>query len=122
MVGALGQNCAAGVRLVRRRRHASRTIGFHQRAAVGLLVVRYANHEDLNIDPEEGSSVCERGSPLPAPGFGNDAADAGLAIVERLWNRGVRLVAAGRTDTFVLVVDLRRRVESLLQAAGTEER
>ncbi len=122
MVGALRQNSAARVRLVRRRGHAARSIGFHERAPVRLLVVGDAHHEDLHVDAEERARVRERRSPLPRPGLRRDPPDARLPVVESLCDRGVRLVAAGRAHALVLVVDLRRRIERLLQAARAVQR
>jgi hypothetical protein len=44
-----------------------------------------------------------------------------LLVVEGLGDGGVRLVGAGRAHALVLVVDVGRGVEELLQAAGAEE-
>ena len=46
----------------------------------------------------------------------------GLLVVEGLGERGVRLVAAGRADALVLVVDVGRRIERLLEAVGPIQR
>ena len=46
----------------------------------------------------------------------------GLGVLVRLRDRGVRLVRARRGDALVLVVDVRRGIERLLEAAGAEQR
>ena len=99
-----------------------RAVGLHQRPSVRLLVVRHAHHEDLHLDAEERAGKRERRAPLAGARLGGDLLDAGFAVVERLRDRGVRLVAAGRADAFVLVVDARRRLQRLLEAPGAEER
>jgi len=48
--------------------------------------------------------------------------DAGLAVVEGLRDRGVRLVAAGRADALVLVEDARRRIERAFEPRRAIER
>lgn len=84
-----------------------------------LLVIGHPYHEDLDIDSEEGTGKRERAAPLPCPGLRHELPDAGLAVVERLRHRGVRLVASGRRDALVLVVDARRRLQHPFQAPGT---
>ena len=113
---------AAGVRLLRRARHAARAERLHERAAVRLLVVRDPHHEDLDLDAEERAGERERRAPLPGAGLGRDPLDALALVVERLRDRGVRLVAARRRDAFVLVVDARGRLERVLEPAGAVER
>ncbi len=58
----------------------------------------------------------------PAPVSVVELLDAGLGVVPGLRHRGVRLVRAGRRDAFVLVVDLRRRAERLLEAVRADQR
>ena len=71
-------------RLVRRRGHAARSVGLHQRPPVRLLVVGDAHHEDLDVDAEQRARIGERRSPLPRPGLGRDPADARFPVVEGL--------------------------------------
>ena len=52
MIGALRENRAARLRFARGRCDATRAVGFHQRAAVRLLVVRYAHHEHLDVESD----------------------------------------------------------------------
>ena len=121
-VGITRQHVAAVVGERRGTGDARRAVGLHQRPPVGLLVVRHAHHEDLHLDAEERAGKRERRAPLAGAGLGGDLADAGFAVVERLGHRRVRLVTAGRTDALVLVVDARRRLQGLLEAAGAEQR
>src|SRR5262249_53096514 len=51
-----------------------------------------------------------------------DLPHAGVPVVEGLRDRGVRLVTAGRTHAFVLVVDARRRLKRLLESSRAKER
>ena len=122
MVLRLLQDRAPGLRLGRGRGDAARAVGLHQRAAVGLLVVRHAHHEDLDLDAEQRAGEGERRAPLAGAGLGGDLLDAGLLVVERLRHRGVGLVAAGGRDALVLVVDLGRRLQRLFQPARAEQR
>ena len=96
--------------------------GLHQGAAVGLLVVADAHHEDLALQAEEGAGHGQRRAPLAGAGLGGEALGAVLLVVKGLRDGGVGLVRAGRADALVLVVDVRGRVERLLQAARAEER
>ena len=94
----------------------------HQGAAVGLLVVADAHHEDLALHAEEGAGHGQRRAPLARAGLGGEALGAVHFVVIRLRDGGVRLVRAGRADALVLVVDVGGRVQRLLQTAGAEER
>ena len=96
--------------------------GFHQGAAVGLLVVADAHHVDLAFEAEELAGHGERGAPLAGAGFGGEAFGAFYLVVVGLRDGGVGLVRAGGADAFVLVVDVRGGIEGLLQAARAEER
>ena len=101
--------------LVRRRGDAARAVGFHQRAAVGLLIVGHAHLEDGHVDAEQRAGEGERGAPLASAGLGGEPLDARLLVVPSLRHRRVRLVRAGRRDALILVVDLGRGAERLLQ-------
>ena len=101
--------------------HDAGAVGLHHQAAVWLLVVACPNHVDLDFDPEHGARVGEGAAPLAGAGFGGDALDALFLVVEGLRNRGVGLVAAGRAYALVLVVDVGRRIERLLEPKGAHE-
>ena len=122
MIGALREDRAARLRLRRRRGNAARAVGFHQRAPVGLLVVRHAHHEDLHVEPEQRAGERERAAPLAGAGLGDELLHARLLVVERLRDRRVGLVAARGRDAFVLVVDARRRLQHLLEPARAVQR
>ena len=91
--------------------------GLHQDAAVGLLVVADAHHVDRRTHVEDRAGHGQRAAPLARAGLGGDALDALHLVVVGLRDGGVGLVAAGRADALVLVVDVRRGVERLLQFA-----
>ena len=89
----------------------SRAPGVHHHAAVRLLVIADPHHVDRALQPEQLAGEGERAAPLARAGFGGQPADAGALVVVRLRDRGIRLVAAGGTGAFVLVIDVRRGVE-----------
>ena len=60
----------------------------------------------------------ERAAPLPGAGLGREALDALLLVEERLGERGVRLVAAGRAHALVLVVDVGRACRAPSRGGG----
>ena len=92
------------------------------RAPVRLLLVRDLDHVDLALEPEQRAGERERAAPLARAGLGREARAALLLVVVRLRDGGVRLVAAGRADALVLVVDPRPRAERLLEAVRAVER
>src|ERR1019366_9884941 len=85
------------------------------------LLVRGPHHVDLAGEPEERAGEGEGAPPLAGTRLRGDALDPLLAVVVGLGNGGVGLVRAGRGDGLVLVVDPRRGVERLLEAAGTNQ-
>ena len=121
-VRRLAEDRAAVVRRQRRAGHDLGAVRLHQDPAVRLLVVARADHVDLDLEAEHGAGERHRAAPLAGAGLGRDALDAGFLVVERLRERGVGLVAAGRADALVLVVDVGRRIERLLQAVGAVQR
>ena len=120
--GVPARTDAAVVGGQRRAGHDLRAVGLHQDPPVRLLVVARADHVDLDLEPEERAGEGERAAPLPGAGLGRDALDARFLVVEGLRDGGVRLVAAGRADALVLVVDVGRRIERLLEAVRPVER
>ncbi len=119
-VRILLEDRAAGVRLVGRARSDARAEGLHQAAAVRLLVVGDPDHVDVAPEAEERAGHGERAAPLAGPRFRGQPGDALLLVVERLRDCRVGLVRAGRRDALVLVVEVRRGVERLLEAARTD--
>ena len=90
-----------------------RAPGVHHHAAVRLLVVADAHHVDRAFQPEQLAGERERAAPLAGAGLRGQPLDARALVVIRLRDRGVRLVAAGGTGAFVLVIDVRRRIQQL---------
>ncbi len=94
----------------------------HHQPAVRLLVVGRADLPDLALEAEQRAGEGQRRAPLAGAGLGGEPPDAGLGVVVRLRHRGVRLVRAGRRDAFVLVVDVRRGAERLLEPVRPVQR
>src|ERR1019366_8407469 len=76
---------------------------------------------DLDLEVEHGAGKRKRAAPLARPGLGRDPLRTLLLVVEGLGDRRIRLVAAGRAAALVLVVDVSRRIEDLLEPTGPEE-
>ena len=121
-VGRLGQDRPAVVRRQRGAGHDLRAVCLHQDPAIRLLVVAGADHVDLDLEAEERAGEGHGTPPLARARLGRDPGDALLLVVEGLGDGGVGLVAAGRADALVLVVDVRRRIERLLEAVRPVER
>ena len=103
-------------------RDAARAVGFHQRAAIRLLVVGHAHLEHLHLIPNSAPAKASDDPHWPAPvsvaSFLMPACwlyqACGTAVLG-LW------LPAGR-DALVLVVDLGRRAEGLFQTVRTDQR
>ena len=121
-VRRFGEDGAAGIGLVRRRSDAARAVGFHQRAAIGFLIVGDADLEHGHFHAEQRAGKGQRGAPLAGAGFGREPFDALLLVVPGLRHRGVRLVRACGRDAFVFVINLGRRAERLLQTLRAHQR
>ena len=121
-VRRLGEDRAPVVGRERRAGHDLRAVRLHEDPPVRLLVVARADHVDLDLEVEQGAGERERAAPLAGTGLGREAGDPLLLVVIRLRDRGVRLVAAGRAATLVLVVDVGRGIEHALQPVGAEQR
>ena len=118
----LGEDRAAGLGQLRRRAVDRRPERLHHHPPVGLLVVRGADLPHLDVDAEQRAGEGERGAPLAGAGLGRQLPDAVLGVVVGLRDGGVRLVRAGRRDALVLVVDLGRRAERLLEPVRAVQR
>src|SRR5918996_5839277 len=94
----------------------------HHRATVRLLLIAGGDLPDLTLEVEQCARERQGAAPLPRTGLGGQAADALGSVVVRLRDRGVGLVRARRTCALVLVVDLRGRPESALEAMRAYER
>ena len=121
-VGVLLQDGPAGGGQVRRRGMDRAAEGLDHDLAVGLPVVRRPHLPDLALHPVLRAGERQGGAPLAGAGLGGELLDAGLGVVERLRDRRVRLVAAGRRDALVLVVDPGRRPERGLEPVRPVER
>ncbi len=98
-----------------------RSIGVHQRLAVGLLFIAELDHEDFAIQAELGTSKCQGGSPLAGAGFGHDFLRAFHHVVVSLGQSRVGLVRPAWTHPFVLVVNLGRSVQVFFQIVGPKD-
>src|SRR5258705_7510444 len=112
----------AGLRVGARARDHLRAPGLHHDPAIRLLLIRHLHHVDLALKPEHLAGEREGGAPLAGAGLGTEPRDLFLLVVVGLRYGGVRLVAAGRAHAFVLVVDVGRCAERLLEAARAIER
>ena len=121
-IRVIRQDRAAGIGLGAGAGNAGRAPGLHQRLAVRLLVEAGLHHEDAHLQPEQRAGEGQRGAPLAGAGFGREPFHAGFLVVEGLRNGSVRLVAAGRADAFILVVDPGRGAERTLQPPCAEQR
>ena len=121
-VRRVGEDRSPVVGVRRRAGNARRAERFHEQPTIGLLVVRHPHHEDLNVDAEQRARERQRRAPLAGAGLRGDLPGARFPVVKGLRHRRVRLVAAGWTHAFVLVVDPGWRLESLLEPPRTEER
>ena len=90
-------------------------VRLHEDPAVRLLVVARPDHVDLDLEAEDRPGERHRAAPLAGAGLRRDPRDALLLVEERLGERRVGLVAARRAHALVLVVDVRGRIERLLQ-------
>ena len=72
--------------------------------------------------PKSGAGEGQGAAPLPGARLGREAGHALLLVVEGLGQRGVGLVAARRAAALVLVVDVGRGIERLLEPVGPVER
>ena len=117
-VGRLAEDRPAVVRRQRRAGHDLRAVRLHQDPPVRLLVVAGADHVDLDLEAEVGAGERQGAPPLAGTGLGREALDALLLVVEGLGERGVRLVAAGRADALVLVVDVGRAYRARARGDG----
>jgi hypothetical protein len=121
-VGVGRENLAPGLGLVAGAGEDFRPPRLHHGTAERLLLVADLHHVYPHLDAEHLSGEGQRRAPLAGAGFRSEALDARLPVVPRLRHGGVRLVRTGRAHAFVLVIDLRRRAEHLLQPARTVQR
>src|SRR5712692_1583265 len=117
----LGEDGAAGLRVLGRTRHDLRAPGLDHRAATRFLLVRDLDHVDLALEPDQPARERERASPLPRARLGRQPCTPFLLVVVRLRNGGVRLVAPRRAGPLVLVEDARAGPNGLLEPARAEQ-
>src|SRR3954464_12871972 len=118
----LGKHRTTGLRVLGRARDDLRAPRLDHRAPARLLVVRDPDHVDLALEPDQPAREGERAAPLAGAGLGREARPPLALVVERLRDRGVRLVAAGRAYALVLVEDALARPERRLEPVRAEER
>jgi hypothetical protein len=87
----------------------------HRSASAGGDTVSTGHSSRLTIHtvhsrPNNLAGQRQRRAPLPRAGLGGQAGGSSDLVVIRLRHRGVRLVAAHRTGTLILVIDVRRCV------------
>src|SRR3954454_13356415 len=97
----LGEHRASRLRVFGRARHDLRAPRLDHRAPARLLLVRDPNHVDLALEPDQPARERESAAPLAGPRLGRQSRTSFLLVVERLRNRGVRLVAARWADALV---------------------
>ncbi len=87
---------AAGLRQCARRAVHAAAPRLDHRAAVGLLVVRGADHEDLALESEEAARERERRAPLAGTRLRHELSHARARVLVGLRDGAVGLVRAGR--------------------------
>ena len=116
------QHPAARFGLWARARHHLCPPALHQVAAIGLLLIADPHHVDFDLQIEKRSRQSQSRAPLSGPCLRGEPPNPGLFVVVGLGHGGVGLVAAGRADTLVFVVNMCRRIERFLQAPSAIER
>jgi hypothetical protein len=95
---------------------------FHHRLAIGLLIETHRTMNTLHVRPNCCAGKGQGAAPLAGAGFGGEPLDAEDLVVVGLGHGRVGLVAAGRADALVLVVDARRCAQRLFQGEGAQQR
>ena len=117
------QDFLARLRVGAGARHDLSTPRLHHDPAIGLLLVADLDHVHLALQSEHADTPAPAPSPTGPP---RSRCVSRLIpfflVVVRLRDGGVRLVAAGRADALVLVVDVRRRAERFLETPGAVQR
>ena len=121
-IRVVGEDAATGVGHVGGRRVHGRAPRLHHRPAIGFLLVRHLDHVDRDLEAEQRAGKGERRAPLSGSRLGGQPLHALFGVVVGLGYGGVGLVRTGGRDSFVLVVDVRRRVQRLLEAIGAIDR
>ena len=117
-----GKQIATGLRHVRRTGDHLGTPCLHHRAAERFLLIADLDHVNADVNAKHLPGKRHRRPPLSGAGLGSNALDARLLVVIGLRHSGVRLVRAGWRNTFVLVIDLRRRTEHFFEPLGADQR
>src|SRR3972149_2899155 len=93
----------------------------HQDSSVGFLVVASLHHVHSTVKAEHHAAERQSGAPLTSSRLRCQTFGSFLHVVVGLGNRRVGLVAAGRADALVLVVDLGRRLQGLLESDRSDK-
>ena len=120
--GEFSENLLADFCFHRGRRRDRRSVGSHDFAAEGLLLIGNLHHVDLAVQTEEGTRHRKSGTPLTCACFGGDAFQTLLLGVIGLRHGGIELVAAAGVVAFKFVVDLGRRAERFLEEVCPDQR
>ena len=94
----------------------------HDRTAVGFLVVADLYHIDSQFQSEMFGGHSHGSSPLSGACFGRDIGHAFLFAEIGLRNSGIQFMRSDRADTFVLEVDVSRRVECFFKSVSADQR
>ena len=117
-----GEHLAAEFRFRARAGVHGGAVGLHEQPAVGLLVEAHLHHVNVALESKHAARKRQRRAPLARAGFGGEALGAGDFVVVGLRDCGVGLVAAGGAAAFVFVVDVRGRLQRLLEPHGAQQR
>ena len=120
-IGHFGEDFSAGVCLVAWACDAVCAPDLHHSFSEGFLVEADSDHINLTFEAEKGAGKGQRATPLTCAGFSGEAFNAELLIVPGLWHGGIGLVAAGRADAFILVIDFGGSAEVLFEVDGPFE-
>ncbi len=122
LCGSAGEHLAAEFRFRARAGVHGGAVGLHEQPAVGLLVEAHLHHVNVALESKHAARKRQRRAPLARAGFGGEALGAGNFVVVGLRDRGVGLVAAGGAAALVFVVDVRGRLQRLLEPHGAQQR
>ena len=119
--GELSINLASNIGIHGRRRRYLCTVGSHDLAAEGLLLIGAFYHVYLAVQSEIGACHGKCGTPLTGAGLSRHALQALLLSVISLSDCGIQLVAAGGVVTLELVIDMCGCLKFFLQAVSTNQ-
>ena len=122
IVGIVGNNVLTGASWHTWRCYHLCAVGLHDRAAIGLLVIRHLHHIHCQCQAEVLCRQRQRRAPLSSASFGGDVRHALLLAVVGLCYCRVELMRPHRAYALVLKIDMCRRVKKFLQSACSHQR